>query len=126
VYGLHAALTELLEIGVPARRAHEKALLKRFLEGLDALSGFRVIGTRDLDRRVGVVSCDFQTLDNADVADRLSTDYNVLTRCGLHCAPNAHKTYGTFPEGTVRFSFGFANTAEEIDGTLAALKEILS
>jgi len=126
VYGLHAALTELLAIGVDARRAHEKALLEQFLTGLDKLSGFRVIGTRDLDRRVGVVSCDFEKLDNADVADRLTTDYNVLTRCGLHCAPNAHKTYGTFPEGTVRFSFGYANTAEDIDGALLALREILS
>lgn len=126
VYGLHAALAELLSVGVDARRAHEKMLLERFLTGLDKLSGFRVIGTRDLERRVGVVSCDFKKLDNADVADRLSTDYNILTRCGLHCAPNAHKTYGTFPEGTVRFSFGYSNTAEEIDAALAALKEILA
>ena len=126
VYGLHAALDELLSVGVDARRAHEKKLLKHFLGGLDKLSGFRTIGTRDLDRRVGVISCDFEKLDNADVADRLSTDYNVLTRCGLHCAPNAHRTYGTFPEGTVRFSFGYANTIEEIDGALAALGEILS
>ncbi len=126
VYGLHAALSELLAVGVDARRAHEKMLLERFLSGLDKLSGFRTIGTRDLDRRVGVVSCDFTKLDNADVADRLTTDYNVLTRCGLHCAPNAHKTYGTFPEGTVRFSFGYANTAEEIDGALLALREILA
>jgi cysteine desulfurase family protein len=126
VYGLHAALTELLAVGVDARRAHEKMLLERFLTGLDRLSGFRVIGTRDLSRRVGVISCDFTKLDNADVADRLSTDYGVLTRCGLHCAPNAHKTYGTFPQGTVRFSFGYSNTIGEIDAALEALKEILS
>ena len=74
---------------------------------------------------MGVVSCDFATLDNAVVADRLSSDYEVLTRCGLHCAPNAHKTYGTFPQGTVRFSMSHANTEQEIDSALAALAEIL-
>jgi len=85
----------------------------------------RAIGTRDLSRRVGVVSCDFSTLDNADAADRLSTEFGVLTRCGLHCAPNAHKTYGTFPQGTVRFSFGYANTESDIDAALAAIESIL-
>jgi cysteine desulfurase family protein len=126
VYGLHAALEELLAVGVDTRRAHEIALLERFYAGLDGLEGFRTIGTRDFSRRVGVVSCDFAVLDNADVADRLSSDYGVLTRCGLHCAPNAHKTYGTFPQGTVRFSFGWSNTPEDIDGALAALAEILA
>ena len=59
------------------------------------------------------------------MADRLSREYGVLTRCGLHCAPNAHKVCGTFPQGTVRFSFSHLNTAEEIDLALAALAEIL-
>lgn len=126
VYGLHAALDELLATGVEARREHEIALLNRFYAGLDRLKGFRTLGTRDFSRRVGVISCDFTALDNADAADRLSSDYGVLTRCGLHCAPNAHKTYGTFPQGTVRFSFGWSNTPEDIDGALAALKEILA
>jgi selenocysteine lyase/cysteine desulfurase len=68
---------------------------------------------KDLNRRVGVVSCDFIARTNAEVADRLAREYGVLTRCGLHCAPNAHKVSGTFPQGTVRFSFSYANTAEE-------------
>ncbi|MEN6594603.1 MAG: aminotransferase class V-fold PLP-dependent enzyme [Clostridiaceae bacterium] len=125
VYGLHAALSELIRQGVPARRERELALLERFIAGLNKLEGFRVIGTRDLSRRVGVVSCDFARLDNAVVADRLSSDYGVLTRCGLHCAPNAHKTYGTFPQGTVRFSMSHSNTEQEIDSALQALAEIL-
>lgn len=126
VYGLHAALQGLDAAKVSARRAAERALLERFLSGLAALGGrVRTLGAKDLNRRVGVVSCDFIGRDNAYVADRLSREYGVLTRCGLHCAPNAHKVSGTFPQGTVRFSFGHQNTAEEIDFSLAALEAIL-
>ena len=49
----------------------------------------------------------------------------IMTRCGLHCAPSAHKTLGTFPQGTVRFSIGYANTEGDIDRALSAIKEII-
>jgi selenocysteine lyase/cysteine desulfurase len=127
VYGLHAALAELNREGVAARHVRERGLLEQFLAGLDRVDGIRVLGTRDLNRRVGVVSIDCsETRDNAEVADRLANEYGILTRCGLHCAPNAHKTYGTFPQGTVRFSFNSTNTAAEIDAALAALHAILA
>ena len=48
-----------------------------------------------------------------------------MTRTGLHCAPQAHKTLGSFPRGSVRFSFGGTNTVEEVDAALAAVEEIL-
>lgn len=127
IYGLYAALSELEQEGLPLRQAKESALLKRFTAGLDGIEGIRVIGTRDPERKVGLVSVDFTARkDNAETADRLSTEFGILTRCGLHCAPNAHKTYGTFPQGTVRFSFNSTNTVEDIDQTLAAIQSILS
>ena len=126
IYGLHAALCALEREGLSARHAQEEALLVRFLAGLNQIGGIRIIGTQDIARKVGLVSVDFtESRDNAEVADRLANEYGVLTRCGLHCAPNAHKTYGTFPQGTVRFSFNSSNTADEIDFALDALKKIL-
>ena len=59
--------------------------------------------------------------DNAEVSFRLEQDYGILTRCGLHCAPSAHKTLGTFPQGTVRFSPGWYSTASDVDAALAAV-----
>ena len=79
---------------------------------------------RPLDRRVGVISLDFIGQDNAEVAFRLETEFGILTRCGLHCAPNAHKTLSTFPQGTVRFSLGFANTEDDVDRTVEAVKRL--
>lgn len=127
IYGLHAALSELQREGVSARHAREEALLRQFLSGLDDIAGICVIGTRDLTRHVGLVSIDCSKVkDNAEVADRLANEFGILTRCGLHCAPNAHKTYGTFPQGTVRFSFNSSNTEQDISAALDALKTILS
>lgn len=127
IYGLFAALSELEREGVSPRHAQEEALLVQFLAGLRQLDGIRIIGTQDVSRKVGLVSIDCTARrDNAEVADRLAQEYGILTRCGLHCAPNAHKTYGTFPQGTVRFSFNSTNTGVEIDLALSALRKILS
>ena len=70
---------------------------------------------------MGVISVDFLRLDNAEAADRLEQEFGILTRCGLQCAPSAHKTLGTFPAGTVRFSPGFFTAEAEIDAAAAAI-----
>ena len=124
IYGWEAALRFLEETGIDSMRRHEMALCKRFLDGLQQISGAVLCGTKDLCRRVGVVSVDFPGQDNAEAAFELETAYGILTRCGLHCAPSAHKTLDTFPRGTVRFSLGFANTADDVDAALAAIRKI--
>ena len=124
IYGLEYSLGFVEGRGIEALRAHELALTKRFIDGLDGIANVRLCGTRQLDRRVGVISLDFIGQDNAEVAFRLETEFGILTRCGLHCAPNAHKTLSTFPQGTVRFSLGFANTEEDVDRALEAVKRL--
>lgn len=124
IYGWEAALRFLSDAGLEKLHDHEMALCKRFLDGLETVKGVALCGTKDLNRRVGVVSVDFLSVDNAEAAFRLETEFGILTRCGLHCAPSAHKTLDTFPRGTVRFSFGFANTEEDVDKALAAIKAI--
>ena len=99
-------------------------LCRRFLDGLEAIEGAALCGTKDLNRRVGVISVDFVNQDNAEAAFRLETEFGILTRCGLHCAPSAHRTLDTFPRGTVRFSLGFANTEADVDAALAAIAAV--
>ena len=124
IYGWEAALRFVEEQGMDALRQHEMALCKRFLDGLEAIEGVALCGTADVTRRVGVISVDFLHKDNAEAAFELEMDHGILTRCGLHCAPSAHKTLDTFPRGTVRFSLGFANTEADVDAALAAIKAI--
>lgn len=123
VAGLNAALQYVLKTGTAAIYEAEMALSGRFLAGARALPGVRIVGVDGLEGRVSTVSLDFTPagLDNAAVAFRLDSEHGVMTRCGMHCAPRAHKTLGTFPQGTVRFAFGHTNTAEEVDICLAAL-----
>lgn len=124
IYGWEAALAFLQEIGVEAVRAHDDALSRRFLAGIRDLPGVILKGPTDPARRVGVFSLDFVGQDNAEIAYRLEADYGIQTRCGLHCAPAAHKTLGTFPRGTVRFSTGWFTTESDIDAALAAVKAL--
>ena len=122
VYGLNAALAYILEKGVDSFRAHEEVLTKRFLDGLKDIP-VRLAGTWDMDKRVGVIAVDFTGHDNAEAAFALE-QAGILTRCGLHCAPSAHKTLGTFPQGVVRFSLGYASTEADVDGALEAIRAI--
>ena len=124
IYGWEAALAFVEATGVEALRQHEMLLCKRFLDGLESMEGVALCGTKDLSRRVGVISVDFLHKDNAEAAFELEMDYGILTRCGLHCAPSAHKTLDTFPRGTVRFSLGFASTEADVDAALAAIKTV--
>lgn len=129
IFGLHAALKELTPLSMEQIRTKELSLTGYFLEKLMELDPsekhIRIIGRKDLSMRSAVVS--IQTLDEdmASVAWHLDQDYHIMTRVGLHCAPNAHKTLDTYPAGTIRFSFGPQNTNNEIDFCIRALKEIL-
>lgn len=124
IYGMHAALQYVLSVGVETFGREERALTARLIEGLSGLDGIRIVGPTALAQRVGVVSVDFCSIDNAEAAYRLENEFGILTRCGLHCAPNAHRVMGTFPQGTVRFSIGYKNTASDIDAALAAVAAI--
>ena len=127
IAGLRAGLLWLERTGIANVRAHEAALTARFLERLTPLEAeglIRIIGRRDTEHRTGVVSIQTVDLDQATAAFELDSEYGIQTRVGLHCAPSAHKTLGTYPTGTIRFSFGWRNTAEDADAAVTALEEI--
>ncbi len=123
IYGWSAAMDYVNQIQAE-RRTHEEALCRQFLQGLEGLSSVRLLGTRDISRRVAVFALDFVGQDNAEVADRLERDFGILTRCGLHCAPAAHKTLNTFPQGVVRFSFGHSTTSNDVATALNAIASL--
>lgn len=124
-YGLESALSFLSSVGIEALRAHDQQLCRHFLHEVSSLRGVRLLGPTDLQRRLGVFCLDFPGQDNAQVGERLERQFDILTRCGLHCAPNAHKTLGTYPQGTVRMSTSYFTTIEELDAALEAI-DILS
>lgn len=128
IAGLNASLKWLRERGVDSLRTHELGLCGLLLEGLETLEAaghVRIVGKRSLQGRTGVVSIQTPGHELAEVAHRLDSEFGIQTRVGLHCAPSAHKTLGTFPTGTIRFSFGWANAEAEVSQAIKALKELL-
>jgi len=122
--GLLAGLNYLQERGLAAIRAQELALTGRLLAGLQGIPGATVYGPPDPARRVAVVSFNLAGLLPSEVALLLDERYDIACRPGLHCAPAAHRTLGTFPAGTVRFSLGPFNTAEEVDRAIQAVSSL--
>ena len=128
ILGLRQGLLWLGEQPEGAILAHELALTGRFLAGLAPLEAqglVRLAGKRNLEGRTGVVAIQTPGREMAQVAYRLDSEFGIQTRVGLHCAPSAHKSLGTWPEGAIRFSFGAFSTEADVDAALAALEVIL-
>ena len=124
IIGLSAAL-DFVQQNRMVIAAQEHVLTQKLLSYFLSDARIRVIGPQDMVERTSVISVDFPGLDNAQAAYELFLDAGIETRVGLHCAPVAHRTLGTFPEGTVRFSLGYATTEQEILTTIASCRRVL-
>lgn len=122
IFGLHASVGWLKE-HMNEVIAHERKLTHRMLHALQGTNGIRIAGLPTEEGRVSVISIDFLNGDNGMIAFQLEHEYGIMTRVGLHCAPLAHQSLGTFPEGTVRFSIGPFNTEEDIDTAVEAIQK---
>ncbi|HCL4446506.1 TPA: aminotransferase class V-fold PLP-dependent enzyme [Clostridium botulinum] len=125
IYGLNSSLKYINQLGLNSIREEELFLTELFIKDILNLDGVRLVGLDNINNRTAVISLDFSKIDNAEVSLDLSNKYNIMTRCGLHCAPSAHKTLNTFPQGTVRFSFGHFNTKKEITYTIDSINKII-
>ncbi len=121
IAGLGAGIDYILSEGIDIIRAREKALTDIFLDGLSSIAGVTIYGPTDKSKRTSVVSFNINGMSPSETALKLHEEHGIMSRPGLHCAPSAHKTIGSYPEGTVRFSFGYFNTEDEINIALEAV-----
>ncbi len=148
IAGLGAGVDFILKTGVETIREHEKDLTAALLSALYDVGGLTIYGPLSADRQTATLSLTFDSLlppgarydyggcgavnlelmeeeiYPAEAGSILNSEYDILVRTGLHCAPIAHKTLKTFPEGTVRISMGYFNTLEEVDITARAVRRI--
>lgn len=124
IASLSVSLDYISATGIKAIYKREIELLGRLTNGVKVIQGVRIVGPENLEDKCAVLALDFPSLDNAAVSARLDEEYSIMTRCGLHCAPSAHKALGTYPRGVVRCSLGHKNTEAEVDTLLTALREI--
>ena len=125
IIGLNEGLAYIESQGMENIHNHELTLTQSFLEGLQSIDGINIVGKQNIQDRTAVVSITIDGMDPASIAYELESNYHIMTRVGLHCAPRAHQTLETYPEGTVRFSFGYANTHKDVETALSALHRIV-
>ena len=126
IMGLTAGIDYINKVGLDKIKKHEADLLSLFLDGCRQLPEIKIYGAKNISRQTPCVSLNIKELDGGQLSFILDQNYGIMTRSGLHCSPWAHQTMETFPEGTVRFSFGWFNTLEEIEYTINALNEIIN
>ncbi len=125
ILSLGAGIDFINSVGLENIKNHEYALTKRFIDKISEIKNITIYGYKDIFRGA-VVSLNIKNISSSDLSAVLDEEFNICTRSGFHCAPLAHKFYDTYETGMVRFSFGYFNTAEEIDYAAEALKEICS
>jgi len=125
IAGLRAGINWVKERGVEAVRAQEKELTGALIAGLSDIAGVKVYGTHDPEKSVAIVSFTAAGRRVSEIGLRLDEDYCILTRVGLHCAPAAHRTIGTFPGGTVRLAPGAFTTMDDIKEAVSAIEKVV-
>jgi len=124
--GLYAGVSFVLERTVEGVRAVEEKLMARFLSQMADMPGsLKIYGPNDAFKQTAVVSFNIDGISASDAALHFEERYGILCRAGLHCAPSAHHTLGTFPGGAIRFSFGYFNTNQDVDTAVEAVRSLV-
>lgn len=118
IAGLGAGIAWVRAQGTRKILGHERRLVSRLAKGLHALPGVEVF---DGPGQTGVLSFRVAGAACEEVAGRLA-EHGVCVRDGLHCAPLAHRSAGTFETGTVRVSAGALNTGAECERFLELME----
>ncbi len=124
IAGLGAGVRFLMKEGMGKVKKKKELLTRMLIEGLREIKGIKIYGPLDPRRQIGIVSFNVEGKEPSEVSAILDERYGILSRPGLHCAPLAHRTIGTFPRGTVRMGVSYLNTPEEVDEAVRAVREI--
>jgi cysteine desulfurase family protein len=125
IAGLRAAAEYVMQTGVSRLGQHGRGLAARLVAGLRDIGGVTVYGHSAGCEAVACVSFSAAGWDPVELASVLDHSFGIASRAGLHCAPLAHKTLGTYPTGTVRLSPGWFNTESEIDAVVESVRQVV-
>lgn len=123
IVGLCAGMEHVSATGIETLQNHELALADFLTDELESLPGIHV--HRPAVRGGNAVSFTIEGMAPQDAAALLA-ECGIAVRAGLHCAPWAHQTLGTYPQGSIRVSPGWCTTEEEIHILLKTLDAMLS
>jgi cysteine desulfurase family protein len=124
IAGLGAGVRFCLAQGVAHVRQKEQQLTQQLIDGLQSIHGVCLYGSGDAERQMAICSFTISGLTPSEITMELDEAFAIMSRPGLHCAPAAHQTINTFPQGTVRLSAGYFTTEKEIAFALEAVEKI--
>ena len=126
ICGLQAGMQWVIAHGIEAICQQETAHMAYMYDRLANMAGIRLYTSRPVNGRCApVLSLNVEGRSSEEIAAELNR-YGVAVRAGLHCAPSAHRVYGTIPNGTVRFAPSLFTTRQEIEQVCRILKKIAS
>ena len=124
IIGLSAGIEFINSEGLNTIREHNKNLRNNLIDGISNISNYTIYGDLSSDLGTSCISISHSKMDISELSFMLDNDFNISNRSGLHCAPIAHQTIGSYPNGTVRLSLGYFNTIDEIKYTIDCLNKI--
>ncbi|WP_333887440.1 aminotransferase class V-fold PLP-dependent enzyme [Clostridium sp.] len=125
IAGLLSGIEFINREGINSIKEKEEYLSQQFINGLLNIDSIKLYGDNDAGKRTSAISINSSKISNSEFSFILDNEFGIVTRSGLHCAPLAHKTIGTFPQGTIRFSFGYFNDIKDVNYTLSAINSII-
>lgn len=123
IVGLTKGIEFINKEGLNTIREKEEYLCRYALERLLNMNKVELYGSKDFENRTSTIPFNLKNVDSSELGFILDNDFNIITRTGLHCAPLAHKTLGSFPSGAVRISLGYFNSISDIDTLIDALNK---
>jgi cysteine desulfurase family protein len=122
IFGLLQGVRFVKKRGISNIFRHEAQLYKMLYEGVRGIEGISLYSPAPGGMNTAVLSFNVGGSSCHEVAEYLS-DKGFCLRSGLHCAPLAHWSIGTYETGTVRASIGAFNTQKQIEAFISALKK---
>jgi cysteine desulfurase family protein len=124
ISGLGAGIKFILEQGQDKILHHENKLMESLIQGLSRISGVKIYKAVEGSDQAPVISINIDGYEPGEAGVILDQAFDIKVRTGLHCSPEAHKSMGTFPKGTIRLSPGYFNTLQDIEFTLQAIRKL--
>lgn len=124
IAGLEVSSAFLLEVGIEEVEEKKDFLVQRLIDGLLNIPKLIFYGSYDAKQRGDSVSFNVSEYDCNLFLAYLEERFGLYGRSGMHCAPLAHKTIGSYEVGgTIRLSPSYFTTVDEIDEALSIVSK---